>query len=632
MTRGNPVARLHTIQRAARRAGAGVTLGAFAGLANWIWQFTDTDLARAYLVSLLVLGGLAGFVGAGVAGLLWMGLRKLFPRLAERIASVAGSRRRLGALLPRAWAVTMGLGLAILAAYLGSAPRFAGLLTTDPRDAVREAAGPPNVILISLDTTRADHLGAYGYPGSISPSFDALAAGGTLFTRSIATSSWTSPSHASFFTGIAPSHIGASFAHMSTRRWIKLPAGAMTLAELFKGSGYHTAAFIGGPTLRAFFGFDQGFDIYDARRAHYISARSNDIFFARRIRWLLNIPRHRYLRFLDPPFLALANYLHDEGYRPSTDLNARMSDGAKRWDIDAEEVNHKAFRWLDRRPPSPFFLFVHYFDPHDPYEPLPPFLPEGYDPAAGFINQTGLMEAVLKDGEKITPEEARAIVPGYDGEIARMDHHMGRLLDRLDEERYLENSIVAVVSDHGEAFGEHGLIFHGHHLYEGLTRMAFLLAGRGIPAGRVEDLPVSGIDLAPTLLDLAGLSVTGAFEGRSLRPLLEGDTMEPVPLFAEVFGGRRNFPEWEAFAEGRVSVEMEGFKMIRDLAGEVRLYDIRRDPGETDNIVASRADVSERLSRLIDGYLARAATAEEPDPEKPPQELIDSLRGLGYVE
>lgn len=614
--------------RAARWGAAGASLGAVVAVLNFATGFRETDYGRSFLVALLTiwcgLGLAAGFSAAAIATLARRGG-------GGRREPAAAARRSWGAALVRAWVVASGLGLAALAAYLGSAPRFSGFISDAPRSPAAEAAGPPNVVIVSLDTTRSDHLGAYRYARGTSPSFDALASRGALFTRAVATSSWTVPSHASFFTGMAPLHLGPPFGPREHRSWVKLPGRATTLAEIFREAGYHTAGFIGGPTLQKWFGFDQGFDVYADRGPVSLSARSHRIFGAETVQGLLGIPRHRYLRFLDPPFVRMVNFFHDERYEPASDLRAELMGGDIRWSLKADEVNHRVYRWLDRRPPRPYLLFVHYFDPHDPYEPPPETMPPGFDLRGAFITQNGLLESVLKNGRRITARERENLIAGYDAEIAWMDRQLGELLARLEAEGDLKNALIAVVSDHGEAFGEHGLLFHGHHLYGELTRAVFLLAGRGAPEGLRVDEPVSGIDLAPTILALAGLDVAWGAEGRSLAPLLSGGSVEPAPLFSEVFGGRLSLPDWEAFAAERISVEWEGMKLIYEIGGSSRLYDLRSDPGETVDVAFSRPEVAASLQALVDNYLAFGGSPSGEDAEAPPVEVLESLRALGYV-
>jgi hypothetical protein len=347
--------------------GLGATGGVLVGVVNWAWTLSTNDYARAYLLVFLVLWGFIGLGAGAAAGLGWIAFRRLASERAGKLEALLNRWPTVFGVLRKIRVIGAVLGLVVFAAYIGSAPRFAGLLTNESRDPAAESAAPPNIVLISLDTTRPDHLGAYGYPIPTSPTFDELASRGALFSRAVSTSNWTTPSHASFLTGMAPSHLGLSFGPWREGGWTKLPESATTLAEILSGAGYHTAAFIGGPTMQALFGFAQGFDIYNERLPASFSRESDRVVGARRVRRLLNIPPSRFLRFFDPAFLALSNFLYEEGFRSATEVQVGFLDRDLRWASDADEVNHKIFKWLDRQPPRPFFLFAHYFDPHDPY-------------------------------------------------------------------------------------------------------------------------------------------------------------------------------------------------------------------------------------------------------------------------
>lgn len=611
-----------------RIPGALATAGAVAGAANWALVFSGWEYARAYLVALVTLGAVAG----AILGVLLAALLSVARRAGAGDPLPVPALRRFARMASLLWAVVIGVGLAGFAAYIGSAPRFYGFLSDAPRTPESLEALPPNVILVSFDTVRPDHLGAYGYAEARTPAFDALAAGGALFERCVGSSSWTVPSHAALMTGMAPSHIGASLTGSGSGRRVRVPDGAETLAEIFRGAGYHTAAFIGGATMGEAFGFSQGFDIYNDRLPPSISGVSEQIFLGRPLRRLLNVPPYHLFRFLDGSFTSMSNFLYDEAQHTASDLHVSLMKAAWRFDNDAAEVNHKVYTWLNRRPPRPFFLFVHYFDAHDPYDPPAPFAPNGYDPELGYIMKNGLVERVLKEGVPLTAAESARLKAGYDGEISFMDHHFGLLMQRLEEEGVMSNALVAVTSDHGESFGEHGLIFHGHELYDHLTRAVLLLSGKGVPRGMTAKLPVAGVDLTPTLLDLAGIPGPAGMEGRSLAPVLEGGELEPRPLFSEIFSGKSNFPDMEAFAETHFAVELEGWKLMMNEGGGSRLFDLRADPDETRDLSSSNPEEAAKLGDLLEGYLSLIKKGGEESDSEEEDEVLERLKGLGYVQ
>ncbi len=389
----------------------------------------------------------------------------------------------------------------------------------------RGPAAPPSVLLVTIDTLRADRVGAYGDTAAHTPHIDAVAREGLLFEAAVSPVPLTLPAHATLLTGLMPPRHGVrgngSFA---------LGPGPRTLGEALKRRGLRTAAFVGAFPLARRFGLDRGFDVYD------------DAF-------------------------ERAPGLH--------------FDFAER---RADRVVEAALAWL-AAVHGPAFLWVHLYDPHAPYDP-----PEGFRG-----------------------------VDAYRGEIAFADAMLGRLLRAWDARP--GPSVVAVTSDHGEAFGEHGEESHGLFVYDTTLHVPLVLRGPGLPAGRRAGSRVSIADLAATLAALAGAE---AIAGRSLARFSSAAT-DPAagPLYAETLAPRLDFgwSELRSIQEGR-------FKYIR--APRAELYDLAADPGETRNLAASLPDVAARLSFALDDSLARLGDAESrrgPDPD-----AAERLRALGYVQ
>jgi arylsulfatase len=312
----------------------------------------------------------------------------------------------------------------------------------------------PSVVLITLDTTRADHLGCYGYRRRTSPNLDRLAAESRLHTRAVATSSWTLPAHASLFTGKLETSHGAGYhpdgplslasAVPGPPAWKRyrargLPESETTLAEILKRAGYATGAVVAGPWLKRPFGLAQGFDFYD-------------------------------------------------------DDHIDSSDGRR-----AESVTAAALRWLERTPSRPVFLFLNYYDPHGPYGPPDPFLrrflPAGVDPPGDGI-PTGETLAAL-----------------YDAEILYMDHHLGALLDGVRSIGLYQNALIVVTADHGELLGEHGEIGHGQTLTEPELRIPLIVKPPGRNAPSRNDAPVQLTDILPIVLHETNLDVPASIQG-----------------------------------------------------------------------------------------------------------------------
>ncbi len=437
---------------------------------------------------------------------------------ARRMAARARPKASTPVARPPAWRVwgTVALGIllaALAAVWLGKAPK---------------PALPPNVLLITVDTLRADRLGCYGHAAAATPNLDALAARGVRFATAVAHVPLTTPSHASILTGLTPLRHG-----VRDNGDFVLPDGIPTLAEAFAGSGYHTAAFVSGFPLDRRFGLARGFQTYDDR-----------------------LPRGSDLR--------RAAYVERA----------------------ASETTAAAMRWLDRAQ-APWFLWLHYFDPHSPYEPPAEF-------AQRFARDP------------------------YDGEVAFVDSELGALLRRPDFAR--ERTIVLVTADHGESLGEHGEETHGVFVYDATLRVPWIMAGPSLPEGRVSPVVARGVDVAPTLLDLAGVRASG-MEGRSLGGAARGQAVSDEPAYAESLYARLRLG-WAPLHAWRTS----RFKLIR--APRPELYALDSDPAETRDRTGETPDVARSLERQLEAALAT------PTPKAAAEtgaESAERLRALGYV-
>src|SRR5512135_1717843 len=401
----------------------------------------------------------------------------------EGLGPVPESRKRRRA-VPVLGAALLALGL--LAAFLvvGRGP---GLFQAG-------AAPAPNLLLITLDTTRADHLGCYGFAQASTPNLDRLAGEGIRFARVYAPAPLTLPSHSSIMSGLYP------VSHGVRNNGHEMPSSVRTLAEILKGHGFATAAFVSSFSVDSRFGIGRGFDVYD------------DTF---------------------------------QVGSPLKGVNAERR---------AEETFARFSRWLDNNAASRFFAWVHYYDPHLPYDPPSPYREE----FAGRL---------------------------YDGEIAYMDHYVGAGLDRLREKGLLDRTIVVVAGDHGEGLGDKIERGHGIFLYEETLRVPFIVfAPKLLPRPRVVDAEVRLIDAAPTVLELAGLGrEASGMQGRSLVPALEGKTLADRDALVETFYPRENFG-WSEL----VGLVSGTWKYIQ--APRPELYDLAADRGEASNLVDASQD------------------------------------------
>lgn len=411
------------------------------------------------------------------------------------------------------------------------------------RGSESKAAAPsnrPNVLLVTIDTLRADHVGSYGYQNASTHTIDALARRGVRFETAVAHAPLTGPSHASILTGLTP--LGHGFRNNSG---FILAPDVKTVAQDFRSAGYHTAGFVSGFPLDRRFGFDRGFESYDD-----------------------HLPKGNDLR--RTPYV--------ERFADAT------TDAVLRWLTTASPPGAS--------PRAPWFLWVHYYDPHAPYEPPAPDLADRY---------------------RQSP---------YDGEIAFVDRQLGRLLQTLDGRGETSRTIVLVTADHGESLGEHGEGTHGIFLYDATLRVPWIMAGPQIAAARVSQTVARSIDVLPTLLDYAGLPQRSDIDGRSLRRAADGEQMSDAPAYAESLYSELELG-WAPLHAWRTA----GYKFIK--APHPELYDLQNDPSEKTNRVAEEGARVSELSSQLDVAL-RHPTPSAPAPTVD-AETAERLRALGYV-
>ena len=506
----------------------------------------------------------------------WLALAGATPADHAGTAALAALALVLSVVL--AWARGAAWSLAVLvlaAAWLG--PRAAAAPTAVGAG-IDAPAGPHCVVLLTVDTLRADVLG-HGSTGSLTPSIDGLLRDSVSFDGARAAAPWTKPAFASMFTGLDP------FAHGVTTREARLPHAAETLAERLAAAGYATAAIGDNPFLRAQFGFDQGFAHYD----FYPRAGIGRSFGA------------RLLRRLD-------------------------SERFGRTTPSSTELTGLAVRWLRDHGAKPFFLWLHYLDPHLPYEPPPAYAPPTAPPAgmdASFDDLSG-----VRAGYTVLDRDGRDWVRAlYDGEVRYVDSEVGRFLDALREQDLYDRCVIGFASDHGEEFWEHGGFEHGHSVFDEVLRVPLAFKAAGATAGpRIAD-PVSTASLSATLLDLAGLEHA---VGEGEAPSLAGASVQAGS--AVVSGGVLYFNE-------RAAVVAEGWKYHwSELGDEERLFDLARDPGETRSHLDADAERARRFRQRLDAARTRGAETGRQRGLGADAGLeldrgtTEQLRALGYVQ
>ena len=433
---------------------------------------------------------------------------------------------------------------------------------------------PARVILIGVDTLRADHLGTYGHTRSTSPFIDTLAEQGVVFEQTFATSPWTLPSFASIFTGRPMSgHAAGIDTTTSDEEWdeaqvgtygrAKLDPGVATIAEVISAAGIATIAVAQNPYMDPIFGLDRGFDEYDYSRGENAEKRRADVV-----------------------------------------------------------VDH-ALDWVDRQEGGDFFLFIHFFDPHMNYgapEPWGGLFTSEVE--GGFSLPVTGHRALRSNAANLPPARKKFIEAAYDEEVRFVDAEIERFVNALKERGIWEDSLVIFTGDHGEEFFEHGGFEHGHTMYNEVIRVPLVVWGPGIVAGR-NPSPVSIADIAPTILDALGLEVFEGTMGKSLWPLLtRGEELSGRLLVAE---GALWGPDTRAGIAWP-------HKVILDLeSGQARLFDLISDPGEQQDLGGDSALAGTLLERLEMQILASARNVRHQGVELDP-EMVRRLRSLGYIQ
>lgn len=363
------------------------------------------------------------------------------------------------------------------------------------------------MLLISIDTLRADHLSSYGYARATSPQLDALAAAGVRFEHAYSSSSWTLPAHMTLLTGLPVSGHGVCDDRLFTRRATSgaaspVPRRGHFLSELLHREGYRTAGFYTWKYLEPQFGFGPGFEIYE---------RLGHTFYSYEPVWT---EFQRLQEAGDRDGMRALAALHPQLFDPTTPSSAEVVDAGLAWIESASQADDE----------QPFFAFLHLFDVHDPYTPPAPY-DTLFDPDySGPIDGTRVTskDSAVKPG--MAPEDLAHLIALYDGEIAWVDSQLGRLFARLEELGLTDNTIIAVVSDHGEEFFEHGAKTHRNNLHVETVHVPWILRWpAGLEAGRTVAASVGLEDVAPTILGLCGLGVMPGAAGADHSAALRGD-------------------------------------------------------------------------------------------------------------
>ena len=435
------------------------------------------------------------------------------------------------------------------------------------------AAGQPpkGIILISLDTLRADHLGTYGYHRDTSPYIDAFAKESIVLENAVVQSPWTLPSHLSIMTSLYPSFHGVD--EFSFR----LADEHVTLAELLKEYGYQTAAFTDGVWMRALTGINQGFDRYD-----------------------------------------------DQG-------------------VHIAKILPKVEKWLDANRSKPFFLFIHCYDIHVPYNPPPPYNTMFHDfTYTGHLAPNGKTFTAINEKKlRVTDEDVRHFIALYDGGIRYTDAKIGEFLTYLRNCGLYDQSLIVITSDHGEEFMEHDNVGHQQLYYRSNLHVPLIMR---IPnysqkAMRIDEL-IRSVDLLPTILDIAELPPHPSAQGRSFYPAIKRRNNFLKRFFYRISSpftkdANTSFTELKNKDSKRhywTGITEDGYKMISSVdADAVQLFDLEADPFETTNIAGNNTDIADRLSVQWQ-ELYNAKPTHQPSAIDIDEQTRKQLEALGYVD
>jgi len=423
-------------------------------------------------------------------------------------------------------------GIVVLAALL-----FGSCASQTTQTGSDRSVHPLNLVVVTIDTLRPDHLGCYGYSRIETPNLDSLARRGVLFETAVAQTPLTPPSHASIFTGQYP-----TVHHVRNTGGFILQSSARPLARILQENGWNTAAFVSSAVLKRVFGFSNGFDTYDDHM----------------------------------PKPGKGNEFREDPERAAGDTVARAVD------------------WLNNQSGKPYFLWVHLYDPHLPYNP----------PGA------------FKEKYKNAP---------YDGEIAYTDQQLGTLFGAV-EKKAPGKTIIAVLSDHGESLSDHGEYTHGVFLYDSTLRIAFMMAGPGVPVGVRVKQQVRSVDFLPTVLKLLDLKSPENIQGISLVPTFSGGIAPTEVSYEETL-----YPKLSMGWSELRGVRTNKWMYIR--APKPELYDLVHDPREEINVIQQHPAEVQKFEAQLNNVISpgRNSSSEKVETNLVDQRMMDQLKSLGYL-
>lgn len=422
-----------------------------------------------------------------------------------------------------------------------------------------------NVILISIDNLRADHLGCYGYNRNTTPNIDKLAEKGIIFTNVITQVSWTL-SHLPMLSSLYISSALPIYSNFST---LQIPNYIVLLPEILKEKNYTTAAFVNAPFLSSFYHFNKGFDFFD-----------------------------------------------EKGVFNREEFG------------DIKDVNTRIINWLEKNKKNKFFIFVHYYDVHDPYHPEEYYyklFDENYTNYLSLKKKLGILSDKPLDNSNISKRERETVIAAYDAKIRYTDENIKKLVDKLEGLNLLKNTIIIITSDHGNPLGDHGVFSHGTQLYDESLHVPLILILPKTQRKIVKE-QVRSIDIMPTVLEILGFQIPNHIDGESLVPLIEGKKLNII-----------------AFSESAdlISMRNNSIKFIFNIkTGEEELYNLSNDPKELFNIADKistknfQLEIFKFVKRNEDKLISLSKNYETKYGinETMREKIEERLRELGYIK
>jgi arylsulfatase A-like enzyme len=574
-----------------------------ASLLSEAWSKRIGLLCNPWIIAVLLLGAGQQFAFFQLQSLAEMFGTKVWlwsSLLIGGLATIATAAVLLGRRLRLQSELTFGawvLGLVLLAAsaWIARASPAQNL----PSPIVSKTTTQPNVIVLVMDTVRADHLSVYGYGRETTPNLKRLAEDSAVYERAISASDFTLTSHATLFTGTYGSWHGAHCQPPDADYGQPLAAGVPTLAEMLSSKGYRTMGVAANLYLRGDFGLERGFQTFRIPRPVPLLAAESWYMLRNGIRRALN-------RVVDTSQF-------DRLYSRGVEINQTFFEMVKETDLSQ----------------APFFAFFNYMDAHFPYIPPAPFdrLFPGKDRRM-LQDDLETVQSRVVNGESLPEGYTSHSVSQYDGGIAYIDFQIGQIVHWLKDQKLYDNTMIIVTSDHGEAFGEKKFFLHGNSSYQNLLHVALLVKYPNSAHKGVVEQPVSTTDVVPTVLDILRLPIPPTVQGKNL---LDAASLQPREIFGE------SFPcpvihTLECVRGCMIrSVIAWPNKFITSSSGKYESYDLSNDPDETRNLFGSRNPAAQQLGAKMASWI-KSMPRQSKQQLKLDPEVVRRLKSLGYIQ